>query len=94
MPTMVEMVVFLLEVADLGLGPLEVTLDLVEAGPMVETLVTPGHLDPLEVTLDPAVIGTMETPGHLEDHLDHLAVVGPGIMVAPLPEDHHPDSLL
>ena len=92
--------VFLLEVADLGLGPLEVTLDLVEAGPMVETLVTPGHLghlDPLEVTLDPAVIGTMETPGHLEDHLDHLdhlAVVGPGIMVAPLPEDHHPDSLL
>ena len=89
--------VFLLEVADLGLGPLEVTPDLVEAGPMVETLVTPGHLDPLEVTLDPAVIGTMETPGHLEDHLDHLdhlAVVGPGIMVAPLTEDHHPDSLL
>ena len=94
---MVEMVVLLLVEVDLGLNPLEVILDQVEAGTTMETLVIPGHLDhldPLEVTLDQVEAGiTMVAVDH-GPILDRLAVVGPGIMVAPHLEDHHPDSLL
>jgi len=79
------------QVETTGLDPLEEIVDPV--GQMVEAqeeTVDHGHLE----AVDHGRVVTLDQWGAVVALDPWAAVVGPGIMVAPHLEDHHPDSLL